>query len=228
MIAVTRDPAWESRLRSLAARRGWPCEFRAELSGLIEASSRRILVVADASLLDRKYSRAVAGLRARLPEVLVILALAEEEMSPDSLRNAMASGADEVIGKEWSDKRLSNILSAFFDGELAAEIKTSSDGGLRADRRSHRAHARLRGRWTDLELHPAEFSLLWRLLEREGQAVSREELLEALKSALGRDFEAETVARRVLSLRRALSVWRGRLESVRGGFYRLVRAGKID
>ena len=104
-------------------------------------------------------------------------------------------------------------------------MRVSFDGSLKAEQRSQRAYVLSRKRWKDLGLHPAEFSLLWRLLEREGQAVSREELLEALKSSLGRDFEAETVARRALSLRKALRTWKGgRVESVRGGFYQLVSA----
>ena len=155
----------------------------------------------------------------------VVVALTEKEMSPESMKEALASGADEVLGKEWVETKIFARLSVLCDQVLASEVRASADGALKAGKRSHRAYILAGGRWKDLRLHPAEFFVLWRLLEREGQAVSREELLVALKSALGRDFEAETVARHALSLRKALSVWKGRLESVRGGFYRLVSPG---
>jgi len=222
MIVVTRDPSWESRLQAFARRGGWPCKSYRDLPALGRTSPEGALVVVDVSVFGGGLIRGVAGLRALCPSAAVVLALTDGEMSPESMKASLASGADEVLGKTWADERIFKRLSAFCDRALAAEARLSADGGLKAEKRSHRAYILARGRWKDLGLHPAEFALLWRLLEREGHSVSREELLAVLKSTLGRDFEAETVARRALSLRKALAGWKGRLESVRGGFYRLV------
>jgi DNA-binding response OmpR family regulator len=64
------------------------------------------------------------------------------------------------------------------------------------------------------------------LLQSEGDAVSRERLLDVLRQSAGREVEAETVSRRALSLRRALAPWKGKIETVRGGFYRLVSSSR--
>lgn len=224
MIVITRDANWERLMQALSLRGGWAFESRQELSSLGEASRDRVLVIVDGASFGGAQAHGVVGLRALYASAAIVLALTAEEMSPGSMNEALASGADEVLGKDWPEAKIFARLTAVCDRALASEVRTSADGGLKAERRSHRAYVLARGRWKDLGLSPAEFALLWRLLAREGQAVSREELLAALKSALNRDFEAETVARRALSLRKALSSWKGELESVRGGFYRLVSA----
>lgn len=223
MIVVTRDMDWERLMQALSLRGGWAFESCRDLSSLGQASRDRVLVIVDGTLFGGAPARGVAGLRERYASAAVVLALAEKEMSPESMTEALASGVDEVLGKEWPEAKIFARLSAVCDRALASEVRASADGGLKAEKRSHRAYVLARGRWKDLGLRPAEFALLWRLLAREGQAVSRAELLGALKSALNRDFEAETVARRALTLRKALRSWKGgKIESVRGGFYRLV------
>jgi DNA-binding response OmpR family regulator len=97
----------------------------------------------------------------------------------------------------------------------------SANGDLKVDRRARRAFVRARGRWKTLELAAQDLELLWRLLGCEGQEVERGELVQWLRTAFGREVEAETVSRRVLALRRTLKPWDGELESVRGGRYRL-------
>lgn len=222
MLVVTRDADWQRRLQGLSARGGWAFEVCQELSSLERSSRDRVLVIIDGALLGE----GVAGLRARYASAAIVLALDSSEMTPESLKKSLASGVDEVLGKDWDEAKIFSRLRVVCDRALASEVRTSTDGCLKAEKRSHRGFVLSRGRWKDLGLHPAEFSLLWRLLAREGQAVSREELLAALKSSLNRDFEAETVARRMSSLRRALASWKGELESVRGGFYRLVSINK--
>jgi len=218
LLVVTRDTDWERKLKALSVHGGWAFESCQTLSSLGKATRERVLVIVDSA-----EAREVAGLRALHATASVVLALAPSEMSPESLKEALASGVDEVLGKDWAEAKLFAKLSVFFDRALAADVRMSGDGTLKAEKRSHRAYVSVRNKWKDLKLHPAEFSLLWRLLEREGRSVSREELLRELKSALNRDFEAETVARRALTLRKALRSWKGgKIESVRGGFYRLV------
>ena len=222
MIVVTRDPAWWRLLESLCVRGGWDFESCRDLSALGKASRERGLVIVDGALFAGGHARGVVGLRARFASASFVLALSASEMSPGSMTEALVSGVDEVVGKGWAEAKIFALLSVLRDRALAAEVRASSDGRLKAEKRSRRAFVLARGRWKDLGLPPAEFALLWRLLKCETRAVSREELLAALRAALNRDFEAETVARRALSLRKALSCWGGRLESVRGGFYRLV------
>ena len=220
MLVVTHDEAWARRLKAFCVRGRW------------DFSSCRTIPAADKTreavlvVVDNSHMRSVGALRAHHAAASVVLALASSEMTAEGLREALASGADEVLGKDWSDEKLSAKISVFFDRALTADVRVSGDGSLKAEKRSHRAYVSVRDKWKDLKLHPAEFTLLWRLLAREGQAVSREELLRALKSALNRDFEAETVARRALALRKALRSWKGgKIESVRGGFYRLAAGG---
>lgn len=205
-------------MQALSAQGGWAFESCQDLSAAERPSRDRVLVIVDGALLGQ----GVAGLRGRYASAAIVLALSSAEMASEAMKEVLASGVDEVLGKDWPESKIFSRLSIVCDWTLAAEVRTSSDGGLKAEKRSHRGYVLARGRWKDLGLHPAEFSLLWRLLAREGQPVSREELLAALKSALNRDFEAETVARRALSLKKALASWKGELESVRGGFYRLV------
>ena len=113
-------------------------------------------------------------------------------------------------------------MSALRDEVLASAVRVSVDGALKAEKRSRRVFFLRRGRWEPLEVAAAEFALLWTLLSADGEAVSRESLLAALRQTAGRDVEAETVSRRALSLRRSLAPWKGTIETVRGGFYRLV------
>ncbi|MDE2141841.1 MAG: hypothetical protein KGJ84_05460, partial [Elusimicrobia bacterium] len=67
---------------------------------------------------------------------------------------------------------------------------------------------------------------LWSLLGARGEPVSRERLLSELSAVSGREVEYETVSRRALSLRKSLGRWKGTLESVRGGFYRLTSSAR--
>lgn len=217
MLVVTRDADWELRLKALCVRGRWDFVSCRTIPAADQTRETVLVVV------DNSHARSVGALRAHHSSASVVLALASSEMTADTLREALASGADEVLGKDWSDEKLRAKIAAYFDRALAADVRVSGDGTLKAELRSHRAYVSVRDKWKDLKLHPAEFALLWRLLAREGQAVSREELLGTLKSALNRDFEAETVARRALTLRKALRSWKGgKIESVRGGFYRLV------
>jgi DNA-binding response OmpR family regulator len=223
MIAVSRDAAWIARLRAAAARGGWG--FAAvgadSASKDPEASSRELLVV-DRATVHGALGREVAGLRARFPAARIALCFSEDELGADGVAAGLASGADEVIAKSWPDARLFARLSSLRDQVLASKVLVSADGGLKAEKRSRRVFLLKRGRWQTLDVAAAEFALLWTLLSAQGEAVSRESLLAALREAAGREVEAETVSRRALSLRRALAPWKGGIETVRGGYYRLV------
>jgi DNA-binding response OmpR family regulator len=221
MLAVTRDAAWAARLERLAAAASRP--FRAQPDLAVARGARAPgLVVLDAALCGARASDGVARARALFPDAAVALACADGDLAPGAVDAVLAAGADETLSKSWSDARLGARLAALSDAALAASARVSPDGTLRADRRSQRAYVRRGARWTELGLPAAEFALLWTLLGAGGEPVSREQLIAVLREALGREVEAETVARRALSLRKALGAWGGALESVRGGRYRLV------
>ena len=224
MIAITRDPSWAERLDRLASRGDWPFAATDALpvvrgSGQVE----RAVIILDLALCGSSPSRAIRGLRALFPGAKVLLACADGELGADGVAAGVVSGADDVIAKSWSDEKVGARIVAFRDADAAGE-RVSRDGDLKVERRSRRARVRARGRWSELTLAAAEFSLLTALITREGENVSREALLAAVARELGREIELETVARRILSLRRGLGAWKGRITTVRGGFYRLESA----
>jgi len=221
MLVLSRDASWIEQLERLAARGGWTVEALAELPAHGPRPVERALVLIDRALAGAVPARAVAALRESYPSAAVVLACVDEELSPAAVAAALTSGADETVVKTWPDARLAERLSAVRDAALSAGLRVSADGTLKVDRRSRRAFVLARGRWAVLPLTAQDLELLWRLLAREEEIVSRAELLQALKEAFGREVEAETVSRRILALRRALTPWSGTLEAVRGGRYRL-------
>jgi DNA-binding response OmpR family regulator len=219
MISLSRDAAWAERLRRCAKRGGWP--FVAGERAAADAGADRIVIVLDHGAADGPLKRAVAGLRARFPEARIVVAFGAAEFGADGALAGLQSGADEVIVKSWADERLFTRLSAVRDAGLAAAVRVSADGGLKAERRSQRVFTLKRGRWAALDVPAAEFALLWELMTANGERVSREHLLGVLRGTAGREVEAETLSRRVLSLRKSVAAWKGGIETVRGGFYRL-------
>jgi len=220
MISLSRDAAWAERLRRLAARGGWP--FSSSERASSDDAAADVMIVLDQAAADGPLARAVAGLRARFPAAQIVAAFSEAEFAGAGAAAGVGCGADEVVLKSWADARLFSRLSSVRDAGLAAAVRISSDGGLKVEHRSRRAYVLRRGRWATVEMPAAEFALLWTLLSVEGAPVSREELVGVLRRTAGREVEAETVSRRALSLRRALAPWKGTIETVRGGFYRLV------
>lgn len=221
MIAITRDAAWAARLDDLAAKGGWPFAASDALPSARSASSERALVVLDRMLAGASPARTVAGLKAMFTSARIVLACTEAELGADGVALGLQCGADDVVSKSWTDAKLGGRFSSLRDAALAEAVRVSDDGALKAELRSRRVFLRSRSRWSELAVPAAEFALLWRLLGAGGRTVEREELLEALRSVTGRDVESETVSRRVLSLRRALAPWKGAVEPVRGGSYRL-------
>lgn len=222
MLVLSRDGAWLTRLESLAARGGWPFEARAALPAAGRTPPpERALAVLDRALAGAAPGKAVAALRALYPGVAIVLSFDASELDHDGVSAAVSCGADEVLGKSWPDAKLSLKLSALRDRALFSMTRVSADGALKAERRAHRVHVKSRGRWKELALDAGSFALLWRLLEREGESVSRAALGDALASATGREREAATVSRRLAALKKALGPWRGDIETARGGLYRL-------
>jgi DNA-binding response OmpR family regulator len=227
MIVFSRDAAWLSRLERIAQRGGWPFEAMA-----VAPSAGRVpslghtLALLDRALAGASPASAVTALRALYPAAAIVLAFDAGEMSHAAALAAVSCGCDDVLGKGWADGKLSPRLATLRDRFLAAQSRVSACGALKAERRAHRAHIKSGGRWNEVSLDAGGFALLWRLLEREGEPVSRTELAAALSSAAGRELELGTVARRVAALKKSLAPWSGSIESARGGLYRLVPCRK--
>lgn len=229
MLVLSRDGPWVTRLELMAARGGWPFEARAALPAAGRTPPpERALAVLDRALAGAVPGKAVSLLRALYPGVAIVLSFGSSELDCDGVSAAVSCGADEVVAKAWPDARLSAKLSALRDRILYSQIRISADGGLKAERRAHRVHVKSRGRWKELALDAGSFALLWRLLEREGEAVSRVALGDALASATGRERETATVSRRLAALRKALEPWAGDIETDRGGLYRLASAPRAS
>jgi DNA-binding response OmpR family regulator len=224
LIAISTDEKWLARLSAAAVQGCWA--FEAAESGADLPDQARALVVLDRGSVRGAEARAVAGLRARFPSSRIALACSEAELGADGIAAGLASGADEVINKSWTDERLFARLASLRAAAEEKQALVSADGLLKADHRSRRVHLRARRSWKELPIAPPDFAFLWTLLRVEGRAVSREALLDAVREAIGRDVEAETVSRRALSLRRALAPWKGKIETVRGGAYRLLSSAR--
>jgi len=225
MLVLSRDGAWLSRLERLAHSGGWPFEARAALPAPGRTPPpERALAVLDRGLAGQAPAKAVSALRSLYPGIAIVLSFDVSEMDHDSVTAAVSCGADEVVGKSWTDDRLSAKLAVLRDRSLFSQTRLSADGALKAERRAHRVHVKARGRWKELVLDAGGFALLWRLLEREGVPVSRTELGDSLAAAAGRELEAGTVTRRLAALKKALSAWSGDIEVARGGLYRIVSA----
>lgn len=225
MLVLSRDRAWLTRLEGMAYRGGWPFEARAALpSPGATPPPERALVVLDRALAGPAPKASVSALRALYPGAAIVLAFNASEMDHDAVTAAVSCGADDVLGKSWPDEKVAPKLAALRDRALAGQARLSADGALKAERRAHRVLVRAKGRWKDLALDAGGFALLWRLLDREGETVSRAELGAVLSSAAGRELEVGTVSRRLAGLKKALGAWTGRIVSERGGLYRLVSA----
>lgn len=222
MFAISRDAVWLSRLTRLAERGGWSFTARAVVPFPGRQPSLEAAVVAiDRGLAGAMPARTVAALRVLYPAAAVALVFEDSDMGSEAMSVVVSAGADEVLGKSWPDVKISVRLAALRDRALGAWTRISADGGLKAERRSHRALVLVRGQWQEAKLDAGGFALLWCLMGGSGALVSRADLKSALAAALGRELEAGTMLRRLAALQKALAHWPGKIESVRGGFYRL-------
>ncbi|MDE2144146.1 MAG: response regulator transcription factor, partial [Elusimicrobia bacterium] len=209
MIAITRDAAWAARLDDLSGKGGWSFAAIDTLPSSRGTSAEKTLVVLDRTLAGAAPGRTVAGLRALFPSAQILLACSDAELGVDGVAAGLDSGADEVVLKSWTDARLTARFAARRDAALAAAVRLSDDGTLKAELRSRRVFLLARSRWSELPVPAAEFALLWSLLGARGEPVSRERLLSELSAVSGREVEYETVSRRALSLRKSLGRWKG-------------------
>lgn len=223
MIVFSKDDDWVDKLRRIAVPGAMALSVHRRLARVGEPhASEGRLVVLDREIAGAAPARIVQDMRALFPAAFVVIACADHELSSDAMPLMLSSGADDFVGKTWPDAKLLGRFRSLSERALLAAVRESRDGSLRLELRSHRALLGDKKNRVEIFLPAAEFALLWRLLGRQTEAVARAELLEVLRAAVGREVETEALSRRMRSLQRSLSAWKsGRLETVRGGYYRL-------
>jgi DNA-binding response OmpR family regulator len=128
------------------------------------------------------------------------LVIAVCDLSPRSVREALAAGADEVVSPALLPQALERR-------------RISGREDVRASSERHEALVRRGRRWVRLDgLTSTELRLLECLLERPGAVLSRAQLTEALG--------VETVDKHAQTLRRKLGTLGRHLATVRGSGYR--------
>jgi DNA-binding response OmpR family regulator len=173
VLLVEDDPAIRGALIRGLTERGHAVDSApTAMAGLESAVGRRPdLVVLDLGLPDLDGVTMLRMLRgaSRVP-VIVATALDDEA----EIVSVLDAGADDYLVKPFSaaqlDARIRAVLRRTGD---AAPDPTVVVGGLRVDPRGRRAS--LDG--AELELTPREFELLHYLAAREGEVVSKRELL---------------------------------------------------
>jgi two-component system copper resistance phosphate regulon response regulator CusR len=176
------------------------------------------LVVLDLSLPGRDGLQVLRGIRARMPELPVIVLTARSAVEEKVA--GLDLGATDYMTKPFSLEELSARVRAHLraPGQRAASVLEVD--GLRMDLRTRRVHDGER----ELTLTAREFELLAYLMRHPDQVLSREQILNAV---WGFDFDPRTKVLEVYVgyLRRKLNGdgdgGRGRIETVRNVGYRL-------
>ena len=191
----------------------------AEALTLLGRSPRPDLVLLDLLLPDMPGEEIARTLRAdpqtaRLP--IVMVSARDGEMDRVV---GLAIGADDYVTKPFSTRELALRVRAILRrvGEGSVAPRPTRVGPLRAD-------PDLRQAWVDeqpLDLTALELRLLTDLMARQGQVVTREELLGEVWGATADEVTLRAVDARIKALRRKLGAAADLLETVRGVGYRL-------
>lgn len=124
-------------------------------------------------------------------------------------------GATDYVVKPFSPRelvlRVKRLLAPQGD---TADLKRSGALTMNLDVNVAAVHGR------PLRLAPVEFAMLARLFERQGEVLSREALVDALRKG-DDDVNKRTIDAHIMRLRRRLGPAASRIETVRGQGYRL-------
>ncbi len=143
------------------------------MAGLnLALDGRPDLVILDLGLPDVDGTQVLSMLRA-VSDVPVIIASARDD--DPSLVRALDAGADDYVVKPYTTEQLEARIRAVLRRSAAGSAPRAllTVGGLEIDVPARRT--RLDGR--EVELTPKEFDLLVHLAERQGEVVSKRELL---------------------------------------------------
>lgn len=174
------------------------------------------LVVLDLTLPGKDGLDVLAGIRARLPElpVIVLTARAAVEQRVEGLDR----GANDYVTKPFSLEELLARVRAQLRSPGQREASVLETADIRMDLRTRRVHCD----GHEVDLTAREFELLAYLMRHPDQVLSREQILNAV---WGFDFDPGTKVLEVYIgyLRRKLSdaADSNSIESVRGVGYRL-------
>ncbi len=145
-----------------------------------------------------------------VPVIFITARVMEEDML-----NGYSLGADDYVTKPFSLPVLYAKAMAL-TGRVRGKGKFLEAGRLRVDTKSRQV-------WRDgerLSLPPREYELLLFFLENPGRIFSRQQLLIRF---WGYDFDGNerVVDNHIKKLRKALGLWGGSVQTVRGSGYRL-------
>ena len=174
------------------------------------------LVVLDLTLPGKDGLAVLAGIRARMPDLPVIVVTARTAV--EQRVEGLDRGANDYVTKPFSLEELLARVRAHLrsPGQREASVLEAAD--IRMDLRTRRVHRDGR----EVELTAREFDLLAYLMRHPDQVLSREQILNAV---WGFDFDPGTKVLEVYVsyLRRKLGSGNGAdpIETVRGVGYRL-------
>lgn len=194
---------------------GWRVERRHAPSAFLpEAAREGRVALIDFSFTRPRAAAAVARWREQAPGWRIALVAEPEEAFGPTLREALDSGADEVIPSGVEPGELRTRLAALA-GARARRLETA-DRRLRVDLDRRQAWSCL-SRCRLLPLTRTEFDLLATLLESPGQVVTRRQLIERVWPC--GEANGEAVDRHIGSLRRKLASLSRRIRTAHGEGY---------
>jgi DNA-binding response OmpR family regulator len=174
------------------------------------------LVVLDLTLPGKDGLEVLAGIRARMPELPVIVVTARTAV--EQRVEGLDRGANDYVTKPFSLEELLARVRAQLRSPGQREASVLETADIRMDLRTRRVHRD----GHEVELTAREFDLLAYLMRHPDQVLSREQILNAV---WGFDFDPGTKVLEVYVgyLRRKLGDGNGAdpIETVRGVGYRL-------
>lgn len=193
-ILVVDDDA---EIRRLLARYFGEQGFRVSLAGnRVECEARLDkeaidLVILDVMLPDGSGLDICRSLRARLPNIAIILVTALKEEVDRIV--GLELGADDYLAKPFSPRELVARMRAVLRRAPAVKPATQSESGLHYSFEGFLADPALRlvtdRAGQDVDLSGAEFQLLQVFLDRPGRVLSRDQLLDLTQGREAGSFD---------------------------------------
>ena len=197
---------------------GWRVERRAAPSAFQPEAAREggHVALIDLSFTRPRPAAAIARLREQAPGWRIALVTEPEEGFGTPMREALGSGADEVIPAGVQPGELRNRLAALAGVRKKLKVLETADRRLRVDLERRQAWSCL-SRNRLLPLTRTEFDLLAALLESPGRVFTRQQLIERVWP--DGEANAEAVDRHIGSLRRKLASLGKRIRTAHGEGY---------
>ena len=224
LLIVEDEKRTASYLRKGLAENGFVVDLAYDGESGLELGSRRRydVLVLDVNLPERDGWEVLRELRRRNVRTPVLF-LSARDLVEDKVKG-LGLGADDYLVKPFAFSELLARLRTLVRRGLSAPTASFALGDLELDPVAHVA----RRAGERLDLSPKDFSLLSLLLRRQGQVISRTQLLEEVWNM---DFDGGTNVVEVAVRRLRLKVDAGRkhklIQTVRGAGYTLRLPGKM-